>query len=57
MPTYEYQCQACKKKFAVVQTISEYGRKKVECPKCQSKRVKRLVSPFMVKTSRPPVYN
>ena len=52
MPTYEYQCQACKKGFEVVQTISEYGRKKVKCPKCQSKRAKRLVSTFLTKTSR-----
>ena len=32
MPTYEYECQQCKKKFNVIQSISEHGTAKVACP-------------------------
>lgn len=52
MPTYEYECQACKKKFAKVLSISEHGKGKVICPKCKSAKVKQSLSAFTAKTSR-----
>ncbi len=52
MPTYEYQCRDCNKKFAVVQSISEHGTAKVVCPKCKSAKVKQSISAFTTKTSR-----
>jgi putative FmdB family regulatory protein len=52
MPTYEYECRDCKKKFSVIQTISEHGKAKAFCPKCKGKRVVQCVSAFMTKTSR-----
>jgi putative FmdB family regulatory protein len=52
MPTYEYECLACKKRFALLFSISEYGKTKASCPKCKSKKVKRIVSTFITKTSR-----
>jgi putative FmdB family regulatory protein len=52
MPTYEYECQDCKKKFTVIQSISEHGKTKSSCPKCKSAKVKQSISTFTTKTSR-----
>jgi putative FmdB family regulatory protein len=52
MPTYEYECQACNKKFTVIQSISEHEKTKASCPKCKSAKVKQRISLFTTKTSR-----
>ncbi len=52
MPTYEYECRGCNKKFTLVQRISEHGTTKVVCPKCKSTKVKQNISAFTTKTSR-----
>lgn len=52
MPTYEYLCEACKKEFSLILSISEHGKNKVTCPKCKSKKVKQRISVFTAKTSR-----
>ena len=52
MPTYEYLCEACKKQFSLIQSFSEHEKAKVACPKCESKKVKQLISMFTAKTSR-----
>jgi putative FmdB family regulatory protein len=52
MPTYEYECKDCKKKFSVILSISEHGKTKVACPKCKGKKVKQGISLFTTKTSR-----
>lgn len=41
MPTYEYECQKCKERFEVFQSITAQPIK--VCPKCKG-RVKRLIS-------------
>jgi putative FmdB family regulatory protein len=52
MPTYEYQCLECKKKFSVVLTVQEYDKKKVKCPACQSSKVEQQVAAFFAVTSK-----
>jgi putative FmdB family regulatory protein len=52
MPTYEYECKDCKKKFTVILSIFEHGKIKVSCPKCKGKKIKQNISTFMTKTSR-----
>ena len=54
MPTYEFQCEKCRKQFALAYSITEYERKKrkIKCPKCGSTRVGRQISAFEVKTSK-----
>ncbi len=52
MPTYEYLCESCKKKFSLIQSLKEHEKAKVTCPKCKSRKVKQLISVFMAKTSR-----
>ncbi len=54
MPTYEYECKDCKKKFSLILSIAEHGKAKAKavCPKCKGKKVKQVISTFITKTSR-----
>ncbi|MBW1681502.1 MAG: zinc ribbon domain-containing protein [Deltaproteobacteria bacterium] len=52
MPTYEYKCEKCKKKFDLTMTIREYETKRIRCPKCKSTRVKQQISSFQAVTSK-----
>ncbi|MEW5914096.1 MAG: zinc ribbon domain-containing protein [Thermodesulfobacteriota bacterium] len=52
MPTYEYRCQQCRKKFSLTMGITEHGRKKPACPKCKSKKVRQQISGFTAITSK-----
>lgn len=50
MPTYEYQCESCRKRFTRVESISRHGRARPKCPKCKSTKVTQVFSPFYAKT-------
>jgi putative FmdB family regulatory protein len=52
MPSYEYRCSDCKKKFTLILSIKDHDSKKAKCPKCGSKKVEQLISQFLTKTSR-----
>ena len=52
MPHYDFFCSACKKKFAMVLTISEYEKGKNKCPKCGSKNVEQRWATFHAITSK-----
>jgi putative FmdB family regulatory protein len=52
MPTYEFFCETCKKKFEVILSISEYEKKSVRCPKCKGKKVSQQVVSFQTITSK-----
>lgn len=51
MPSYDYKCENCNKKFTITCTISEHEKKRVSCPKCSSRKVKQQVSSFFAVTS------
>ena len=51
MPTYEFICEKCKKPFTVIMKISEYEKKKIQCPKCKSRKVKQQITSFQTITS------
>ncbi len=42
MPIYEYACERCESEFEVEQRITDNPLK--TCPRCRSKKVKRLIS-------------
>jgi putative FmdB family regulatory protein len=50
MPSYEYQCQKCKKRFTVVERISQHTSRSPACPKCRSKATRQLLTAFYAKT-------
>jgi len=43
MPTYDYRCLDCKKKFDVFQTFNEYGTVQITCKYCASPNVQRRI--------------
>lgn len=52
MPVYDFRCAKCGKKFSVTLTIAEYGKQKVKCPKCGSRKVEQQVAAFYAVTSK-----
>ena len=52
MPSYDYRCPQCKKKFTLMLSISDHEAKKAKCPKCGTKKLDQLITGFQVKTSR-----
>ncbi len=51
MPAYDFHCEKCKKKFAKTMSFEERDRKRVECPHCNSKKVRQVLTAVSVKTS------
>lgn len=52
MPLYEYKCLNCDKEFIVALSLSERHRGViVQCPGCDSKKVRQMISPFIAKTA------
>jgi putative FmdB family regulatory protein len=39
MPTYQYRCEKCGKRFERTETISEHERVKPQRAKCRSKKI------------------
>jgi putative FmdB family regulatory protein len=50
MPTYDYVCEKCGKRFSVVQRISEHQGRAPACPKCKSRGTRQLPTEFYAKT-------
>jgi len=50
MPSYEYECQECHKRFTVLVSIAEHEGKRPACPRCRSKKVMQVLTPFYAKT-------
>lgn len=44
MPTYDFICNTCQKRFDVFLTYSEYGKKAVYCTHCNSADVRRRMT-------------
>jgi putative FmdB family regulatory protein len=51
MPTYEYRCISCKRKFTIILSVREHDSKRIKCPKCGSRRIRQLISAFYTQTS------
>jgi putative FmdB family regulatory protein len=52
MPSYEFQCQKCSKKFSTSLSIKEREEGKYKCPKCGSRKAQPVYSNFYAKTSK-----
>ena len=52
MPTYDYRCGNCRKRFTVTMGIKEHDQKVVKCPKCKSRKVSQQLGSFFAKTSK-----
>lgn len=52
MPTYEFICEKCNKTFTLTMRVSEYEKKKTQCPKCKGRKVKQVITSFQTITSK-----
>jgi putative FmdB family regulatory protein len=52
MPTYDFRCGECKKKYTLTMSISVRDRRRVKCPKCGSGKAEPVFSSFFAKTTR-----
>lgn len=48
MPTYQYRCQNCGKRFELFMSYQEYGAQPVACPHCASAKVQRRIGRIRV---------
>lgn len=51
MPIYEYRCQSCQNRVGIRMSFAEYGKKKVACPLCGGKDLRRVISRVRVAKS------
>jgi putative FmdB family regulatory protein len=51
MPTYDFICNNCEKRFDVFMTFNEYGKKTVHCAYCQSDNVRRRMTKVRIAKS------
>jgi len=51
MPTYDFICNNCEKRFDVFMTFSEYGNKPVYCEHCNSGNVRRRMTKVRIARS------
>ena len=51
MPTYDFICNKCEKRFEVFLTFSEYGKKTVQCTHCNSENVRRRITKVRIAKS------
>lgn len=51
MPTYDFICNTCEKRFDVFMTFSEYGKKPVACAHCGSDKLRRRMTRLRIAKS------
>ncbi|MBI5963196.1 MAG: zinc ribbon domain-containing protein [Chloroflexi bacterium] len=51
MPTYDFICNNCEKRFDMFLTFSEYGKKTVHCTYCESDNVRRRMTKVRIARS------
>jgi putative FmdB family regulatory protein len=52
MPSYDFVCKQCKKKFTLMLSLAEYEKARPSCPKCKSKKVEQCIASFFAVTSK-----
>ncbi|PKO14713.1 MAG: hypothetical protein CVU39_13365 [Chloroflexi bacterium HGW-Chloroflexi-10] len=51
MPSYEYRCLDCKRRFEIFMSYKEYGAKPVLCTHCQSTNIIRRIGRIRIAKS------
>lgn len=52
MPSYDFVCKECKKKFVLTMSIAEHDKSRPACPKCKSRKVEQRLGGFFAVTSK-----
>lgn len=51
MPTYQYRCQECNRRFELFMTYEEFDTQVVQCPHCSSNDVQRRIGRIRIAKS------
>lgn len=51
MPSYEYRCLACRRRFEVFRSYADYGTREINCTHCGSDRVQRKIGRIRIAKS------
>ncbi len=51
MPSYEYRCLDCKKRFEIFICYSQYGELEVHCPHCDGANIQRRIGRIRIAKS------
>jgi putative FmdB family regulatory protein len=51
MPTYQYRCKDCHRRFEVFMNYSEYGTRTISCTHCASNNVERRIGRIRIARS------
>jgi putative FmdB family regulatory protein len=51
MPTYQYRCLDCRKRFEIFMTYADYGQRAVTCTHCRSARIERRITRIRIAKS------
>lgn len=51
MPTYDFHCLDCKRRFDLFISFKDYGKKEIHCPFCHSLDVQRRIGKVRVSRS------
>ena len=52
MPTYQYRCKKCGGEFELIEHMADHASAPHKCPKCKSKQVAQVMTPFYAKTAK-----
>lgn len=52
MPTYDYLCVSCHKKFSVRLTCAAHDRHRAKCPKCGHRKLQQRIVGFSAMTTK-----
>lgn len=52
MPTYEFRCLDCRRRFEIFLSFNEYGKRPVRCPHCGSQNAQRKIGRVRVARSQ-----
>jgi putative FmdB family regulatory protein len=51
MPIYDYRCSSCQNRVGIRMSYAEYGKKKLVCPVCGGKDLRRVIGRVRVAKS------
>jgi putative FmdB family regulatory protein len=52
MPTYEFRCLDCRRRFEIFTSFTDYGKQPVVCPHCGSQNAQRKIGRVRVARSQ-----
>ena len=51
MPSYEFHCHDCRKRFEVFLSYDEYGKQEIRCTHCDSSNIQRKIGRIRIAKS------